>query len=107
MRIFGIKVETKKELRMKIQALTEALDATREDLAVNFPLYMGATVYDIQLRGDNGKYTKTKASKEHSLINEVVVDTKNYFKLAERYRNYDVFLSYADALARLDEICIK
>lgn len=70
-----------------------------------YPLTLGQVVYDIQLRGQNGRYTRTKASREHSLITELTVDTKNYFKLVDRL-NTDVFTSFEAANEYLDSICI-
>ena len=55
----------------------------------------------------NGKYTKKNASLEHSLINEVVVDKKNYFGLVERYNKYDVFTDYENAKKYLESVCVK
>ena len=123
MRIFGINFTTKKDLKKQIAKLKAELDTVSkintqvinyneeigiayEDMKTIFPFNLGDVVYDIQLRGENGRYTKTKASREHSIINEVVVDKKNYFKLTDRLGT-DVFKSNSDASAYLDSICIK
>ena len=123
MRILWFDVETKKELRAKIDALQTQVAIERntklevikynneianayEKMSLIFPLEMGQVVYDLQLRGDNGRYTKTKASREHSLINEVVVDKKNYFKLVDRLGT-DVFEDRCAAEFYLDQVCVK
>ena len=72
-----------------------------------YPLELGMTVYDVQLRNSAGKYTKNKASREQSLINEVVVTKKNYFGLVDRYRNNDVFVTEEAAKKHLDNVCIE
>lgn len=101
MRFLWFNVETKKELRAKISRLeamilkledqNNSIRKYNEDIAElcgdmrsRFPFDIGQTVYDIQLRGENGRYTRTKASREHSLINEIVVTSRNYFKLKLR-----------------------
>ena len=123
MKIFGINFVTKKDLKREIMRLKFELDAATkineevigyneeigvalEDMKKVFPLTLGDTVYDLQLRGENGRYTRTKASRSHSVINEVVVDKKNYFKLVDRL-DYDVFISKEAAESYLDEICVK
>ncbi|MBO5712315.1 MAG: hypothetical protein J6R47_05690 [Acholeplasmatales bacterium] len=123
MKIFGITFITKKDLKKQITRLENELDAVSrvntqvihynekigiayEDMKAAFPFNLGDVVYDIQLRGENGRYTKTKASREHSIVNEVVVDKKNYFKLVDRLGT-DVFISETDANDYLDFICIK
>lgn len=124
MKIFGINITTKKDLNKRIQELEDTLryeKSKNEDLTTKYnkvlntygemiktyPLTLGDIVYDIQLRDENGRYTRTKASRAQSLINEVVVDTKNYFKLIDRYQNNDVFLCKANAEEYLNEVCIK
>ena len=123
MRILWFNVETKKELRDKIDVLQTQIGIERntklevikynneiadayEKMSMSFPLEMGQVVYDLQLRGDNGRYTKTKASREHSLINEVTVDKKNYFKLVDRLGT-DVFEDKCAAEFYLDQVCVK
>ena len=117
MRIFGIRIETKKELRARISNLeaqntqirkyNEDIADAYETLKATYPLTIGATMYDVQLRGEDGKYTRTKASREHSLINEVVVTEANYFKLKKRMLKNDVFFALDHAKKHLDEICMK
>ena len=124
MKIFGITIETKKELRACVAKLeaelktacsineqvieyNEEIGVALEEMKKTFPLTLGETLYDIQLRGEDGKYTKTKASKEHSIINEVIVDKKNYFKLMDRMEKLDVFKTYDEAVARVEDVCVK
>ena len=103
MKIFGIEFKTKKELKAEVAQLKEKMGF----MELTFPFTLGQTVYDVQLRNKNGKYTKKNASLEHSLINEVVVDTKNYFGLVERYNKYDVFTDYENAKEHLESVCVK
>ena len=117
MKIFGITIETKKDLRARISELEAQNNQVRkynEDIAnayelmkTLYPLDIGATMYDVQLRGEDGKYTRTKASREHSLINEVEVTETNYFKLKKRLLKNDVFFTLDHAKMYLDEICVK
>lgn len=121
MKIFGINFITKKELknensrlRFNLESANKMIDEVisyneemglkLEDMLKTYPLTLGTTVYDLQLRGENGRYTRTKASREHSVINEIVVDKKNYFKLVDRL-GYDVFTSLEAANEYLDKIC--
>lgn len=117
MKFLWFNVETKKELRAKISELEDQNIQIRkynEDIAnayermkTLYPLDIGATMYDVQLRGEDGKYTRTKASREHSLINEVVVTEANYFKLKKRMLKNDVFYTLDQAKWYLDGICVK
>lgn len=77
------------------------------DYCLKYPFDLGQVVYDVQLRNTQGRYTKNKASRAHSVINEVIVDTKNYFKLVDRLHSHDVFLSNNAAEEYLDSICIE
>lgn len=72
-----------------------------------YPFDMGQIVYDVQLRSSKGRFTKTKASREHSIINEVVVDKKNYFNLVDRYNAHDVFVYLEQAESHLDSVCVE
>jgi hypothetical protein len=101
MKILGINFTTKKELRQQNEVLQHALDSIRFE----FPFALDQVVYDISLRNNKGRYTKTHPSREHCLINEVTVDTHNYFTLVRRYQTNDVFLSKEDAEAYLDDFC--
>ena len=108
MKIFGIEFKTRKELKKEIATLEANLWAATESLAnlnEEFPFTLGQTLYDIQLRDGKGRYTTANPSLEYSLINEVVVDEKNYFGLVERYRRMDVFKEYSKAKKYLEKIC--
>lgn len=94
MKIFGINFITKKDLRAELGAMKET-----------FPLIIGQIVYDVALKNDKGRYTKTKPSLEHSTITEVVVEEKNYFSLVNRYKRNDVFFTYKAAEEYLKAIC--
>jgi hypothetical protein len=96
MNIFGINFITKKELKKELTQMKEV-----------FPFSLGQTVYDVQLKNDKGRYTKTRPSREYSTISEVVVDTRNYFSLVERFKRNDVFTEYEDAVVYLDLVCTK
>lgn len=76
------------------------------DYCKAFPFKLGQVVYDLQLRSSKGRYTKTKPSIEHSVVNEIVVDKKNYFGLVDRYLANDVFTSLTDAEAYLKKVCV-
>ena len=117
MKFLWFNVETKKELRARISELeaqntqirkyNEDIADAYEMLKATYPLDIGATMYDVQLRGEDGKYTRTKASREHSLINEVEVTEANYFKLRKRMFDEDVFYTFDQAKKHLDEVCVK
>lgn len=122
MRIFGINFETKKSLRRRIEFLeaelqkeiacknevieynNEIADAY-EDVISEFPFMLGDVVYDLQLKGANGRYTKVKPVKELSKILPVTIDEKNYFKMVKRLDENLVFILEEDAYASLDELC--
>lgn len=76
-----------------------------DEFMSTYPFRIGETVYDLQLRNDKGRYTKKNPSYEHSVINEVVVDEKNYFKLVARYNAFDVFKTRFDAEDYLKAVC--
>ena len=101
MKIFGREFKTRKELKATIIKLENELNTMKEV----FPFFLGQTVYDVQRRNEKGRYAKKNVSLEHSLINEVAVDEKNYFGLVERYKRNDVFLSYDAADTFLRDIC--
>ena len=114
MKIFGIKIQTKKELKQEVANLQDLLfdaddeldeyEATLGYIATKFPFDLDVEVYEVQLKNKNGKFTSTKPSKEHSVIVPVVVTEKNYFRLAKKYEN-GVFLEQDEAEAYLDELC--
>ena len=94
MKIFGMELKTKNALKTELAKVRES-----------FPFDLGQVVYDIQLKDEKCRFTKTNPSFEHSVVNEVVVDTKNYFSLVERFENNDVFTSYDDAVMYLHLLC--
>ena len=109
MKIFGINFTTKKDLKKRItelEAKNELLCVeSAKTISENFPFDLGQVVYDIALKNVQGRYTKTKPSREHSTITEVEVTEKNYFRLVKRFNNNDVFFSQEDAESYLDYIC--
>ena len=108
MKIFGIEFTTKKELQQMVSELYDELEACEDELTYmheNFPLDLGQVVYDVALKNDKGRYTKTKPSLEHSTITPVEVSEKNYFSLVERFRRNDVFLDEDSAVNYLESIC--
>lgn len=125
MKLFGfIKITTKKELLAKQASLQSEIETLRdaclafesdrnavtEDMRKMkkvFPFELGQTVYDLQLRNEMGRYAKKNPSLMHSIINEVIVDEKNYFNLVERYKKNDVFINKALAKSYLETICKK
>lgn len=78
-----------------------------QDMMNMYPLTIGQTVYDVQLRSSKGRFTKTKASREHSYINEVIVDKKNYFNLVERLNAKDVFTTLGAAEEFITSVCVE
>lgn len=115
MKILGFEFTTKKELRRMMSALYDnwenAEDELNEcieelnELRETFPFDLGQVVFDVALKDGKGRYTKTAPSLEYSVINEVVVDEKNYFSLVERYNRNDVFVIREDAEDYLKSIC--
>lgn len=101
MKIFGINFTTKKELRNTIDKLSSEL----EPRINSFPFVLGQVVYDIALKNDKGRFTRTSPSREHSTITAVEVTEKNYFKLVERYRRNDVFMDETCAEGYLNAVC--
>lgn len=95
------------KLKAEVIASNNKLAAAVESFMETYPLTLGETVYDVQLRSSKGRYTRTKASREHSVINEVIVDKKNYFNLVDRYIAKDVFKTLADAENHLNTICVE
>ena len=95
------------EFKKELLKINEELADKVEDMIKKYPFEMGQVVYDLQLRSSKGRFTKTKASREHSLINEVVVDKKNYFNLVDRYASNDVFTDRVEAEKYLESVCIE
>ena len=104
-------------LKLQIENLVEANEMLREhntkmynDLSIKeqqFPLDINQKVYLVQLKNSKGRFTKTKASREHSLINEVTVDTKNYFKLVDKMDSDEVFKTHEAALHYINLVCVE
>jgi hypothetical protein len=115
MNIFGLHITTKKKYLAEqdrytdeIQMLkNEIVDLTEDlyDMVDAFPFYMGQTVYDVALKNAQGRYTKTKPSREHCTITEVEVNEKNYFGLKKRLENNDVFYEREEAEEYLESVC--
>ena len=108
MRIFGKEFKTRRELKATIAQLEADVLMVRSELnemKKTFPFTLGQKVYDVQLRNAKGRYAKKNASLEHSRINTVIVDEKNYFGLVDRYRRQDVFFDYDVADAFLMDVC--
>ena len=93
------------EVREKLVTINEELADKVEDMLAKYPFELGQVVYDVQLRNDKGRYTKKNPSREHSVVNEVTVDKKNYFNLVDRYKSKDVFATRVMATKYLDELC--
>ena len=96
-----------KKSNQELLAYNNELATELQKMKETYPLYVGQVVYDVQLRSSKGRFTKTKASREHSYINEVTVDKKNYFNIVDRYASNDVFLVKAKAEQYLDRICVE
>lgn len=94
-------------LKNKLTSANVKLSEALAEMQGKYPFEIGQTVYDLQLRSSKGRFTKTKASREHSLINEIVVDKKNYFNLAERLDSKDVFVDRAEAEKYLESVCVE
>ena len=92
-------------LKDRLLAQNDELTDTVIKYSTKYPFTMGQVVYDVQLRNAQGRYTKTKPSKEHSVINEVIVDAKNYFKLVERFYAEDVFMDRVLAEQHIEKVC--
>jgi hypothetical protein len=110
MKIFGIKFTTKRELvKENVELLDEieSLEEELDDMHEEFPFFIGQVVYDVALKNAQGRYTRTKPSREHSTITEVEVTEKNYFGLVNRFNRKDVFFDSATAEAYLDSVCDK
>ena len=93
---------TKRTLKAEVAELTNELN----EMYAKYPFEMGQIVYDVQLKNNKGRYTKTKGCREYSSINEVTVDKKNYFNLVDRLANKDVFITLEAAEAHIVEVCV-
>ena len=96
-----------RNVRDEVMKCNNELANEVENMLSMFPFKLGQTVYDVQLRSAKGRYTKNKASREHSLINEVVVTEDNYFGLVNRYRAQDVYLQLEHAEQYIDAVSIE
>lgn len=108
MKIFGKEFKTRKELKATIAKLECDVTAARNEFDAMknaFPFTLGQTVYDVQLRNEQGRYATKNASIEHSRINEVIVNKQNYFGLVDRYHRNDVFFDYDAAKAFIVNTC--
>lgn len=95
------------DLKNELMSANVMLSKELAEMQCKYPFEIGQTVYDLQLRSSKGRFTKTKASREHSLINEVVVDKKNYFGLVDRYASNDVFTDKVEAETYLEYVCVE
>lgn len=93
---------TKKALKNEVAELNKEL----AEMYTKYPFEFGQVVYDVQLKNNKGRFTKTKACREYSTISEAVVDKRNYFNLVDRLNNKDVFLTMPEAEAHLAEVCV-
>lgn len=100
-------LENMRTINNELLVTNNTLSNELVEMKSNYPFEMGQTVYDLQLRSSKGRYTNTKASREHSLINEVVVDKKNYFNLVDRYASNDVFTDRIEAEKYLESVCVE
>lgn len=100
-------LQRKEYLYNELMASYIAKDDLLKDMINQYPFELGQIVYDLQLRSSKGRFTKTKASREHSLINEVIVDKKNYFNLVDRYASNDVFTDRFEAERYLESVCVE
>ena len=100
-------LENMRTINNELLVTNNTLSNELVEMKSKYPFEMGQTVYDLQLRSSKGRFTKTKASREHSLINEVVVDKKNYFNLVDRYTSNDVFTDRIEAEKYLESVCVE
>jgi hypothetical protein len=115
MNIFGLHITTKKkqleriaEHDAEVQELKNMIIELNEelyDMVDAFPFRLGQVVYDVALKNAQGRYTKTKPSREHCTITEVEVNEKNYFSLKKRLENDDVFYDREEAEEYLNSVC--
>lgn len=100
-------ITKRNELIQTISDYNNEIADKLESMFKAYPFNIGDKVFDIQLRSSKGRFTKTKPSREHSIINEVIVDKKNYFNLVDRYNSNDVFKTLAEATDHLDSVCVE
>lgn len=114
MKIFGINIQTKKELKQEIKRLKNDLieaeaeiencEEVLDYIGSRFPFDLDVELFEVQLKNKNGKFTTTRPSKEHSVIVPVVVTEKNYFRLVKKFMN-GVFFEKEEAEEYLADIC--
>lgn len=100
-------IATLKATIKELAVINDELADKVEEYMKKYPLELGQVVYDVQLRSSKGTFTKTKACKQHSTINELVVDKKNYFKLVDKFATNTLFVDIKDAESYLDSICVE
>ena len=115
MNIFGLHITTKKKRLEYIErhdaeilALKEEIQELADeiyDMIESFPFFIGQPVFEVVLKNDKGRYTKTKPSTKYSCINMVVVDEKNYFSLVKRFNRDEVFYEREEAEEYLKSVC--
>jgi hypothetical protein len=115
MNIFGLYITTKKkrleyiakhdEEILKFKEEIDELEEALFDSYCAFPFYLGQIVYDVALKNEKGRFTKTKPSLELSTITPVIVNEKNYFGLKKRLENNDVFYEREEAEDYLKSVC--
>ena len=96
--------EVKKE-NSKIREYNKQIADKCEHIMKLYPINIGDTLYEVCLKNDKGRFTKTKPCKEYSSVEELTVDTKNYFKLVEKFNNNEIFFVKKDAQKYLDSLC--
>lgn len=97
-------IKYKDEQIEEIVKYNDDLAEAFEEMQSMYPFNLGDVVYDVQLRSNKGRFTKTKPSREHCIINEVVVNKKNYFGLVDRLASKDVFTTLDGATKHLDDV---
>ncbi len=115
MNIFGLTITTKKKQLARIAKHDEEVQELKNmiielneelyDMVEAYPFFIGQTVYDVALKNEKGRFTKTKPSLEYSTITPVVVNEKNYFGLVKRLDNNDVFYEREEAEEYLKSVC--
>ena len=76
-----------------------------ESMLKMYPFNVNDVVYELVLKNNKGRFTKTKPSREYSVIEEVTVTKKNYFNLVDKHNEHLVFTVLTDAEAQLSSIC--
>ena len=110
-----MKFVTKKALKIENEQYAEQLKTIIcynaeladkvESMLKMYPFNVDDVVYELILKNNKGRFTKSKPSREHSIIEEVLVTKKNYFSLVDRYNEGFVFTTLDDAEAQLKSLC--